>query len=184
LQGFYPPPFSFISTIANTPLFFLLQHLDAANSGISCGHSHFAFESALMLSIADFKVGECERALVGVVDTYSESGARIGNWGERHEFSAWMLLDFDERDEVCIYDDFDGLTERLDGVDEILISPNFTAEERANLAKCAKTQISAAPLLISNQSASDICAHISSPKRPFIYAGRDPRGGYSFIRLH
>jgi len=189
LHNRFPLPFSFINTLSNTPLFFLLQHLGSNTLGISLAHSYFAFENALSLAFADLNTNRTKNALVGVCDTWYEPIEDAFRLIDKsfYEFSAWILIDKDERNFVRFFDNFDELLESIKQFDKktaFYFSPYFDENELKEVEKYTKLQTSTAPRTITNYAAAIACEHFSTNETPLFYIGKDLRGGYSFISIY
>jgi hypothetical protein len=185
-QNHFPMPFAFINTLSGTPLFSLLQYLNVQTSAISTAHSYFAFENALALALVDFRQKRTKTALIGVCDVWYEpvvDTCKILD-SEAYEFSAWLLMKYNEKDCVNFFADFDKLYEFAGKFQQnsFHIAPNFPENERKKLEKIIQIQNSSVPKTITNCSAAIICAN--STKIPLFYIGYDDRGGYSFVNIN
>jgi hypothetical protein len=185
-QNLLPMPFAFINTLSGTPLFFLLQYLNMQTTAIGTAHSYFAFENALALALVDLKQKRTKAALIGVCDVWYEPicKAREKLDHEACEFSAWLLMEYNEKDCVKFFTDFNKLHEFIGQFKQnsFYIAPDFPKDEREELAKTIQIQNPNTPKTITNYSAAVICAH--DTKMPLFYIGYDSRGGYSFVNIN
>jgi hypothetical protein len=186
-QNQFPMPFAFINTLSSTPLFFLLQYLNIQTAAISIAHSQFAFENALSLALIDLKQKRIKNALVGVCDVWCESVARsckIDN--EAYEFSAWISYEYDERDCVKFFGNFNETLKFIKRfkTEQVCVSPNFPQHELEELQKTAQVCRSDTAKTAANCSAAVICEHFANSKMPLFYIGYDKRGGYSFVNIN
>jgi hypothetical protein len=188
LERRFPLPFSFINTLSGTSLFLLLQHLQQDTLALGVTHSYFAFEEALALALMEQKSEE-RAALIGVCDTWYQPFEKAGELLDKNalEFSSWLLLEKDKKSYVKFFADLSELTCEVknSGCKNLYFSPHFSDKEIAVLGKITTLIVSNAPKIITNQSASIICEHFSRQRnRSLFYAGKDARGGYSFVHIH
>jgi hypothetical protein len=188
LQNQFPLPFTFINTLSSTPLFFLLQYLNAQTTAMSIAHSQFAFENALNLALIDLKQKRIKRALVGVCDIWYEPLAQACQIldHEAYEFSAWIFLQYNKRDQVRFFGEFSELFEFVKQFNKasFYISPNFPLDEYNKLKEVIQIRRNNVAKTITNYSAAIACSHFAAYKMPLFYIGYDDRGGYSFININ
>ncbi|MDR2636010.1 MAG: hypothetical protein LBC08_04175 [Campylobacteraceae bacterium] len=188
LQNRFPMPFTFINTLSGTPLFFLLKHLNIQIPTISVAHSNFAFENTLSLALVDLKQKRIKSALIGVCDVWYEpieQARKILDY-ESCEFSAWILVEHNEKDCVKFFNSFDELLRFINQFEtnSFYLSPSFSPNEYDKLKNTVQIRPNIAPKTISNYSAAAAGAHFSDEQTPFFYIGCDNRGGYSFVNIN
>lgn len=190
LQSLFPMPFSFINTLNNTPLFYLMQYLKIKNSGISMASKNFAFEQNLSLALIDLKQKRTKYALIGVCDVWFLPKELANKFLDEnaHEFSAWLLLKYDVRNFAKFFYDFDDLVleiMKLDGKKDMMLSSQITVNELATLSEYINKVESNIPLCITNESSFVSANYFKNNKKTaYYYIGKDERFGYSFIHLN
>lgn len=189
LYNEFPFPFSFINTLNNTPLFFLIQHLNIKGSGISIASNKFAFEQVLALALADLSLKKTKYALLGVCDVWFEPKDLSEKFLQKNdsEFSAWLLINNNKKSFVRFYTSFEELLYKIKNVklDSVFyISPDISNSEKNTLLEYIKITISQAPSVITNTTASIVSNHFLHDKNSSCsYIGFDKRFGYSFLHI-